>query len=120
MSQILTQQESHNLAMNIAGDELQKEGYEFLAINSDIKKNPQFVALKNKETIFVVVRSVTSAEETENYQNLNMKPILEHANKHNAKVFYTGIWLGHGKDINQPIINGEEYSFAYVGLIKVK
>ena len=120
MSLKLTQQESHNLAMNIAGEELQKEGYEFLAINSDIKKNPQFVALKNKETIFVVVRPVTSAEETESYQNINVKPIIDHANKHNAKVYYAGVWLGHGIDINQPVINGEEYSFAYVGLIEVK
>jgi len=120
MSQPLTQQESHNLAMNIAGEELQKDGFEFLAINSDIRKNPQFVALKNKETIFVVVRPVSSAEETESYQNINMAPILEHAIKNNAKVFYTGVWLGHGKDINQPVLNSEEYSFAYVGLIEVK
>jgi len=120
MTKPLTQQESHNLAMNLAGEELQKEGYEFLAINSDIKKNPQFVAQKNKETIFVVVRPVTSIEETESYQNIMMEPILEHANKYNAKVYYTGIWLGHGKDINQPVINGEKYSYAYVGLIEVK
>ena len=120
MSQSLTEQESHNLAMNIAGEELQKNGYEFLAINSGLKKNPQFVALKNKETIFVVVRPVYSQRETESYQSINMTPIIDHANKHNAKVFYTGVWLGHGKDINQPVINGEEYSFAYVGLIEVK
>jgi len=120
MSQFLSKQESHNLAMNIAGEELQKEGYEFLAINSDLKINPQFVALRNKETIFVVVRSVTSVEATEQYQKINMEPIIEHAKKHKAKVFYTGVWLGHGKDINQPLINGEEYSFAYVGLIEVK
>ena len=55
----LSQQESHNLAMNIAGEELQKEGYEFLAINSDIKKNPQFVALKNKETILTSIQHMT-------------------------------------------------------------
>jgi len=120
MSHILTKQETHNLAMNIVGEELQKEGYEFLAINSDIKKNPQFVALKNNETIFVVVRPVSSEKETESYQNIKMELILEHANKYKAKVFYTGVWLGHGKDINQPVINREKYSYAYVGLIEVK
>ena len=119
MSQPLTQQELHNLAMNITGEELQKEGYEFLAINSDITKNPQFVALKNKETIFVIVRPVESIDKTEQYDQVNMKPIKAHAIKYNAKVFYTGVWLGHGKDINQPIVTREEYSFAYVGLKEV-
>ena len=41
MNQKLTRQESHNLAMNLVGEELEKDGYEFLAINSDLKKNPQ-------------------------------------------------------------------------------
>lgn len=120
MKQALSKQESHNLAMNIAGEELQKEGYEFLAINSDLKKNPQFVALKNKETFFIIVRPVYAAEETTTYHSVLTKPIIEQAKKHKAKVFYTGVWLGHGEDINQPIINGDAYSFVYNGLTKVK
>jgi len=116
----LTKQESHNLAMNIAGEELQKDGFEFLAINSGLKKNPQFVALKNKETSFIIVRAVNNEIATTKPENINLKPILEHAKKHHAKVFYIGVWLGHGNDINQPIINDEEYSFVYTGLVEVE
>lgn len=119
MSQPLTKQETHNLAMNIVGEELQKEGFEFLAINSDLKKNPQFVTLKNKETSFVVVRPVPTVEVIQDYNTVNMKPIVEHAKTHNATVFYAGVFLGHGTDINLPILNGEEYSFVYVGLTEV-
>ena len=115
----LTTQESHNLAMNIVGEELEKDGYEFLAINSNLKKNPQFVVLKNKETFFVVVRPVHSFENTENYKNIDIKPILEHAKQHNAKLYYAGVWLGHGIDINKPVINGEDYSFVYAGLQEI-
>ena len=43
MSQ-LTDQELHNLAMNIVGKDLEEQGYEFLGVNSDFKKDPQFVA----------------------------------------------------------------------------
>ena len=32
--QVLTQQELHNLAMNIAGKKLEKMGFEFQAINT--------------------------------------------------------------------------------------
>lgn len=120
MTKELTAQESHNLAMNIVGEELEEEGYEFLAINSNLKKNPQFVALKNKKTIFVLVRPVNSEIDLGHPQNIEIAPILKHADKYNAVVFYAGVWLGHGLDINKPIINGEEYSFVYGGLKELK
>jgi len=119
MKAVLSQQESHNLAMNIVGEELQKEGFEFLAINSDLKKNPQFVTLKDKKTSFVIVRSVANEKATTIPENIFLEPILKHALKHKATVYYTGVWLGHGTDINQPVINGEEYSFVYMGLVEL-
>ena len=47
--QALTAQELHNLAMNIVGRQLEKEGYEFMAVNSKPRRNPQFVCLREKE-----------------------------------------------------------------------
>ena len=44
----LTEQELHNLAMNIVGEALQELGWEFLLVNSDRKKNPQFVCIDPK------------------------------------------------------------------------
>ncbi len=119
MSQYLNTQEAHYLAMNIVGEELQKEGYEFLAINSTLKKNPQFVTLKNKITSFIVVRSVKTINETTDYSKIVMEPIVIHAKKNNADVYYAGVLLGHGSNINLPAINGEEYSYLYNGLTKV-
>ena len=45
--QILSAQELHNLAMNIVGEKLEKMGYEFQAINSTLKRHPQFVLFKS-------------------------------------------------------------------------
>ena len=42
----LTKQELHNLAMNIVGKKLQQMGYEFVAVNSQLKRHPQFVLYK--------------------------------------------------------------------------
>ncbi len=119
MSKTLNPQEAHYLAMNIVGEELQKEGYEFLAINSTLKKNPQFVMLKNKITSFIIVRSVSTIDDTTNYSKIVMEPIVKHAQKNNADVFYAGVLLGHGSNINLPAIHGEEYSYLYNGLTKV-
>jgi len=46
----LSKQELHNLAMNHVGKDLESRGFEFIAINSKLKKNPQFVCIdKNKQ-----------------------------------------------------------------------
>lgn len=118
-NQKLTALELHYLAMNLVGEALEKDGYEFLAINSNLKKNPQFVTLKNKETFFILVRSVNSAADLKQTQNIDMAPIITHAKKNNAKVFYAGVWLGHAIDINKSIIKGEDYSFVYNGLKEI-
>ena len=52
--QALTEQELHNLAMNIVGRELEADGYEFMGVNSKPGKNPQFVCLK--ESLLNVAR----------------------------------------------------------------
>lgn len=119
MTKKLNKQESRNLAMNIVGAELEKEGYEFLAIKSDLKKNPQFVVIKDKITSFVLVRAVSNLEELYDYRNITTQPILEHSEQFKVKVYYAGVWLGHGSDINKPIINGEEYSYVYSGLTEI-
>ena len=60
----LTEQELHNLAMNIVGRELEADGFEFMAVNSTLKKHPQFVCLKNKDLHFILVRAVLYPENT--------------------------------------------------------
>ena len=49
----LTTQEIHQLAMQEVGTYLEQEGFEFLAVNSEIKRSPQFVCVKNKILYFV-------------------------------------------------------------------
>ena len=61
--QVLTAQELHNLGMNLIGKKLQEMGYEFVAINSELKKHPQFVLFKKGEhTIFVLVKTTNNIQ----------------------------------------------------------
>ena len=57
----LSLQDLHHLAMNHVGKELEKQGFEFIAINSQLKKHPQFVCVdKPTNTLhFVMVQAVT-------------------------------------------------------------
>ena len=120
MSEELTKQELHNLAMNIVGKELEADGFEFLGINSELKKDPQFVALKNKQHYFIVVRAISYPDDTEVYDTGLMEIVKEHAKKFEARTFYAGVGLGHGSDYGKPVIKDEDYTMVYNGLQEIE
>lgn len=115
----LTEQELHNLAMNIVGEDLERQGYEFLAINSKLKKNPQFIALKNKKVHFVIVRAITYPDDPKDYDVVFMETIKEHALKFEAKIFYAGVGLANAKDYHLPVNKEEDFVVNYAGLQEI-
>lgn len=119
MAEILSEQELHYLAMNIVGDELKSEGYEFLGVNSKLKRNPQFVALKDKILHFVIVRAISYPQDAHAYDPAFMQTMKEHALKFEAKTYYAGVGLGHGDDYTKPVIKDEPYSLLYKGIQEI-
>lgn len=119
MNEPLSPQELHNLAMNIVGKDLEAQGYEFLGVNSKLKKDPQFVALKDKTLHFVVVRAITFPDDADTYDKALMETIKEHAQKFDAITFYAGVGLGHGSNYGSPVIKDEDYTMVYNGLLEI-
>ena len=72
---MLRQEDIHKLAMKEVGDFLTREGFEFLAVNSKPKKDPQFVCIKNQKLHFIVVRGSLYPE---NPKNFNFKLVQEY------------------------------------------
>ncbi|WP_304141008.1 Na(+)-translocating NADH-quinone reductase subunit F [Mesoflavibacter zeaxanthinifaciens] len=117
MSKPLTKQELHNLAMNHVGKDLEQRGFEFIAINSKLKRHPQFVCMdKNKQYYFVIVKAVILPENANNYDVVWMESFKKHAQEHNAKVLYAGVGLGNPKGEDLPIYLNEEYLIEYNGI----
>lgn len=117
MRRPLTEQELHNLAMNHVGKELEKRGFEFIAVNSKLKKHPQFVCIdKNNQYYFVLVRTVMLPENPNNYDMVWMETFKEHAREKEAKVLFAGVGLGNPNGDNLPIYLNEEYLFEYNGI----
>ncbi len=113
----LTKQEIHNLAMNHVGRDLEKRGFEFVAINSKPKKHPQFVCIdKNSQYFFVIVRVTRLPENPNNYDVVWMETFKEHARKNDAKVLYAGVGLGNPKGENLPLYYDEDYLMEYNGI----
>lgn len=115
----LTEQELHNLGMNIVGKKLQKMGYEFVAINSELKKHPQFVLFKKGEpTIFVLVKVSNNLQNPNEYDTLWMETFKEHAKKKNAKVWFAGIGITNAESIDLPVLKDQPYYIAFDDFLK--
>lgn len=115
----LNKQELHNLAMNIVGKDLEEQGYEFLGVNSQLKKDPQFVALKNKKLHFVIVRAIAYPEDPVDYNVVFMQTMKEHALKFKAKTFYAGVGLANSEDYEKPVDSKNDYIVNYSGLREI-
>ena len=89
-------------------------------INSELKKNPQFVALKDKKLHFVIVRAIAHHADANAYDLEFMLKMKEHAIKFEARTFYAGVGLGHGSDYGKPIVLGEDYTMIYNGLQEIE
>lgn len=117
--QALTKQELHNLGMNIVGKKLEEMGYEFVAINSELKKHPQFVLYKKGEpTIFVLVKTTNNIQSSQEYDVLWMETFKEHAKKQNAKVWFAGIGIANAESVDLPVFKNKPYYVAFEGFIK--
>lgn len=119
MSKPLSEQELHNLAMNIVGKQLEADGFEFLSVNSTLKKNPQFVCIKNKQMHFVVVKSIVYPKDPKDIDVVSLTKMKEHALKFEAETFYAGVGLVNAADYNKPVSLNEDYIVDYDGLVKI-
>lgn len=117
MRKPLSKQEMHNLAMNHVGKDLESRGFEFVAINSKLKKHPQFVCIdKNSQYFFVIVRVVKLPENPNNYDLVWMENFKKHAMEKDAKVLYAGVGIGNPDGDELPIYLNEEYLIEYNGI----
>lgn len=108
------------MAMNIVGKHLQDTGYEFLAVNSELQKDPQFVCLKDKQMHFVVVRPIPLGMEPEFYDRLLMDKVGAHAEKFEARAYFAGVGLEHPEGPDRPLIKDQPYLLEFSGLFEWK
>jgi hypothetical protein len=116
---VLSEQELHNLAMNLVGKDLEKNGFEFLAVNSKLKKDPQFVCLKEKKLHFIMVKAVVYPHNPLTYNIALMETMKEHALKFKAKLYYAGVGLANALDYDKPIDRNEDYMVNYNGCVEL-
>ncbi|SNR66883.1 Na(+)-translocating NADH-quinone reductase subunit F [Lutibacter flavus] len=117
MSRPLSNQELHNLAMNIVGKDLESKGFEFIAINSQLRKTPQFVCVdKKNQRYFVIVKAAQVSDLAIEYDVIWMETFKLHAQKNDAKVIFAGVGLADKNNNLLPPFLNEAYLLQYEGL----
>ena len=120
MLKALSEKELHNLAMNIVGKKLQEMGYEFVVVNSQLKKHPQFVLhVDGNTSIFVLVKATRNIQNPDEYDVLWMETFKEHAKKQNAKVWFAGVGIANAESVELPVFKDQPYYIAFNGFIKI-
>lgn len=117
--QEITEKELHQMAMKEVGDHLEAEGFEFLSISSDLKKDPQFVCLKQKKLHFVVVKGCVYPKNPKTYDPELMDKITSHAQKYNAKVWYAGVGFARAENYELPLSKSEAVAINFTGLNEI-
>lgn len=115
----LTDNELHQLAMTTVGESLEANGFEFLAVNSEPQKDPQFVCTKDKTLHFVVVRHVCYPNNPKVFDAKLMGEVKSHAAKFKAKTYFAGVGFAHATDYDKPLDKNEPYAINYTGLQEI-
>ncbi|MBS4039392.1 MAG: Na(+)-translocating NADH-quinone reductase subunit F [Flavobacteriales bacterium] len=113
--------ELHQLAMNHVGKDLEAKGFEFIAINSQLKKHPQFVCVdKPTNTLhFVLVQVATYPNHPQQYDVVWMETFKAHAEKLKAKVLFAGVGIANANDVEKPIYKTDDYAIFYEGYVEI-
>ena len=115
----LTFQEIHQLAMQEVGSYLEREGFEFLAVNSQIKRSPQFVCVKDKTLYFVVAQGCLYPKAPKDFDVIKMENVKSHAKKNNAELFFAGVGFAHAQDYDKTLTKNDAYVVNFDGLQKI-
>ena len=116
---MLTEIELHQLAMEVVGKQLEEDGFEFMTVNSELKKDPQFVCLKDKKLHFIIVRAIAYPNDPMVYDTLLMEKVRIHAEKFEAKAYFAGVGLAHGENYEWPITKNSPYAINFQGIQEI-
>ena len=118
--EMIKKQELHNLAMEVVGKRMEEDGFEFMTVNSELQKDPQFVCLKDKKLHFVIVRAVSYPDNPLDYDKVLMETVRSHAEKFDAKTYYAGVGLAHAENYELQLTTKDPYAINFQGLQQIE
>ena len=121
MPELMTEDAIHDFGIEVVIKDLQKEGYTVESANNQIGQNPQIVARKDRNLVFVFVRTACYPAKGQMESDQLHFRCIEHAEQHDALPYFAGVGIcnADGKteaEMATPI-KGAPYYVAYEGML---
>lgn len=116
---VMNAEELHFIGIKVVYKDLVDKGYEVLNVRREMDVDPQILARKDGQMLFIVVR-------TETFPDMGvLKPRVAarvgmHAKKHQAVCFFASVGIANAngeseEEMGKPVVDGEYY-INYKGL----
>lgn len=113
-----TSQELHQIAMNTVGKQMEKKKFDFLAVNSQMSKSPQFIAQKDGKLSFVLVKFSLYPNDPEKYDVIWMETLKSHAKEKDVRLYFAGVGFGNSENIELPPNKKSDLLIKFSGKIE--
>ena len=116
----MTIAEIHDFGIEIVFNQLKKEGFEIQGVNTDIGMNPQIIAKKGSQLVFIAVRTACYPEKGQLEESAHFQ-MIEHADKHGAIPYLASVGISNAnaktaEEMSVPI-KGGGFHVAYQGML---
>lgn len=119
----MTFEEIHEFGINIVQKHIEKEGYIVKAIMPDVTKNPQIVATKNNQGVFILVRTACYPEKGVLESPDFKSQFIEYSTSRGYLAYFASVGICNAdgtNDLEMSIpIRGAGYYISYEGLVKL-
>lgn len=97
MDEIMNNQELHEYGINLISSYLKEEGYTIIELNTELNTDPQIIAQKLSDMIFVVVRTVMypKKEKDIKFSKAQLKIIKDGSVAYGAKCYIAKVGLAN-------------------------
>jgi hypothetical protein len=116
---IMNSEELHFLGIKVVFKDLVDKGYEVLNVRKEPDVDPQILARRNREMLFIVVRTAAYPDMGVLTPRISAR-VGMHARKHQAICYFASVGIANAngetdEEMGMPEVNGEYY-INYKGL----
>jgi len=116
----MTSTEIHSFGIEIVYNQIKKDGYEIISVNSQIDMNPQIVAYKDGILAFIEVRTDIYPKKGVLEEGIHAQ-IIEHAKKHDAIPYFASVGIANAdaktEDERSIVKRGGKFYISFEGLL---
>lgn len=125
MEDIMTNDELHSYGIDLIISHLKKEGYTIIEVNRELNVDPQIVAQKMSDMIFVVVKTFMYPKKEKDIKisNTQLKIVKDGAIAYDAKCYMAKVGLAYAngnnaKELSTPYRNAD-FLVKFRGLVEI-